>query len=207
MTAIVGLTGGIASGKSTVARAFRALGVLVVDADEVAREVVLPGTVALGDIVRAFGPSVLDAAGTLDRKALGAIVFGDAEARKKLEAITHPRIFARSMELLGSGATGGAPYSLYEAALLVESGSYRMFATLVVVAARRETQLRRLMARDGIEQKDAEARLDAQLPLDQKIGVAGHVIWNDGELESLEAAVLDVHKALLLRFAPPVEER
>lgn len=207
MTSFVGLTGGIASGKSTVARAFRALGVGVVDADEVAREIVEPGKPALEAIVSEFGAGVLDARGALDRKALGAVVFGDAQKRKALEAITHPRIFARSMELLAEHANDGAPYAMYEAALLVENGSHRMFAALVVVAAKRDTQLRRIVARDGLSSADAEARLDAQLPLDQKIAVADHVIWNDGDLGAVEAAVRDVHRALLLRFAPPVEER
>lgn len=207
MTSFVGLTGGIASGKSTVARAFRALGVGVVDADEVAREIVEPGRPALEAITSEFGAGVLDARGALDRKALGAVVFGNPHKRKALEAITHPRIFARSMELLGEHSKHGAPYAMYEAALLVENGSYRMFAALVVVAAKRETQLRRLVARDGLSPADAEARLDAQLPLDQKIAVADHVIWNDGDLGAVDAAVRDVHRALLLRFAPPVEER
>ena len=207
MTAFVGLTGGIASGKSTVARAFRALGVGVVDADEVAREIVEPGKPALEAIVHEFGAGVLDGKGALDRKALGAVVFGDVGKRKTLEAITHPRIFARSMELLGAYATTGAPYALYEAALLVENGSYRMFAALVVVAAQRETQLRRIVARDGLSVADAEARLDAQLPLDQKIAVADHVIWNDGDLSAVEVATAGVHRALLGRFGPKVEER
>lgn len=207
MTAFVGLTGGIASGKSTVARAFRALGVGVVDADEVAREIVEPGKPALEAIVAEFGAGVLDARGRLERKALAAVIFGDAHKRKALEAITHPRIFARSMELLGEHAKSEAPYAMYEAALLVENGSHRMFAALVVVAAKPETQRRRIMARDGLSEADADARLDAQLPLDQKIAVADHVIWNDGDLTSLEAAVTDVHRALLVRFAPAVEER
>lgn len=207
MTAFVGLTGGIASGKSTVARMFRALGVGVVDADEVAREIVEPGMPALEAIVAEFGAGVLDAHGRLDRKALGAVVFGDVHRRKALEAITHPRIFARSMELLGEHAKAEPAYAMYEAALLVENGSHRMFAGLVVVAAERATQLRRIMARDGLSEADAEARLDAQLPLEQKIAAADHVIWNDGDLSSLEAAVEAVHRALMVRFAPPVEER
>jgi dephospho-CoA kinase len=207
MTAFVGLTGGIASGKSTVARLFRALGIGVVDADEVAREIVLPGTPGLEAVIEAFGREVLDASGALDRKALGARVFADPAKRKTLEAITHPRIFARSMELLGEHARAGGVYAMYEAALLVENQSYRMFQALVVVAAKRETQLARIAARDGLSEADAEARLDAQLPLQAKVDVADHVIWNDGDLPALELAVRDVHEALVRRFAEVVEER
>jgi dephospho-CoA kinase len=207
MTTFVGLTGGIASGKSTVARLFRELGIGVVDADEVAREVVLPGTPGLAAIVEAFGKDVLDASGVLDRKALGAVVFADPHKRKALEAITHPRIFARSMELLGEHARRGDVYAMYEAALLVENGSYRMFQALVVVAAKREVQLARIQSRDGLSKADAEARLDAQLPLEKKVEVADHVIWNDGGLDALRQKVEDVHLALVRRFGPKVEER
>jgi dephospho-CoA kinase len=207
MTAFVGLTGGIASGKSTVGKLFRALGVGVVDADEVAREIVLPGSPGLEAVVEAFGRDVLDASGALDRKALGARIFADVAKRKTLEAITHPRIFARSMELLGEHAREGGVYAMYEAALLVENQSYRMFQALVVVAAKRETQLERIARRDGLSAVEAEARLDAQLPLEKKVAVADHVIWNDGDLPALQLAVRDVHEALVRRFAPAVEER
>lgn len=207
MTAFIGLTGGIASGKSTVAALFRASGITVVDADAVAREVVLPGTPGLTAIVEAFGTEVLGADGALDRKALGAQVFAEPAKRKALEAITHPRIFARSMELLGERAREGDLYAMYEAALLVENQSYRMFQALVVVAAKRETQLARIAERDGLSPDEAEARLDAQAPLQAKIDVADHVIWNDGDRAALEVAVRDVHEALVRRFAPPVEER
>lgn len=207
MSAVVGLTGGIASGKSTVGRLFRELGVGVVDADEVAREIVMPGTPGLAAVVEAFGAGVLGPDGALDRKALGAVVFADRDKRKTLEAITHPRIFARSMELLGEHARRDDVYAMYEAALLVENGSHRMFQALVVVAAERGVQLERIRARDGLSEEDAEARLAAQLPLRAKIDVADHVIWNDGDLHALRTKVRDVHLALVRRFAPKVEER
>lgn len=201
VTAIVGLTGGIASGKTSVAAVLREVGVAIVDADEVAREIVLPGSPGLAAVVEAFGPAILDAEGRLDRKALGARVFADPAARRQLEAITHPRIFARSMEKLGEVARSGVPYGVYDAALLVENGSHRMLDALVVVAAPRALQRARIVARDGLSEAEADARIDAQLPLEQKIAVADHVIWNDADLDTLRARTLAVHQALTQRFA------
>ena len=200
MTAFVGLTGGIASGKSTVGRLFGKLGASVVDADEVAREVVERGSEGLAEIVGAFGSEVLDADGSLDRKRLAAIVFEDAACRKQLEQITHPRIFARSMQLMAAAASRGEPLAIYEATLLVENGSYRMFQALVVVAASEQTQLRRVAARDGLDAAAARARMTAQYPLEKKVAVADYVIWNDGDEAELEARTREVHAALLARF-------
>jgi dephospho-CoA kinase len=201
VTAFIGLTGGIASGKSTVGRSFRALGATVVDADEVAREVVARGSDGLAEIVDAFGAGVLAADGALDRKALAAIVFEDEGARRRLERITHPRIFARSMQLMAEAAGRGDALAIYEAALLVENGSYKMMQALVVVAAQEATQIARVCARDGVDEAAARARLAAQLPLDQKVAVADYVIWNDGDRDALEARTREVHAALLARFA------
>jgi dephospho-CoA kinase len=197
MTAFIGLTGGIASGKSTVAARFRALGVPVVDADQLAREVVEKGSDGLGEIVRAFGAEVLAEDGTLDRKKLGALVFDDPDARKQLERITHPRIAALSMQRLAELASSGAPYGLYEAALLVENGAYEAMNGLVVVACKPETQLARVMARDGLTQDAARARLAAQSPLEDKLAAATWVIWNDGDRAALEARVDETHRAIL----------
>ena len=200
MTAIVGLTGGIASGKSTVGRIFRELGVHVVDADLVARDVVAKGSEGLAEVVRVFGEGVLAEDGSLDRKKMGAIVFADPEKRKQLEAITHPRIGARSMAELAALAQRGDAYGIYEAALLVENGSHRMMQALVVVAASADVQVRRVMARDGLSEQEARARLAAQLPLEEKIAVADHVIWNDGDQAALRARTEEVHRALTERF-------
>jgi dephospho-CoA kinase len=200
MTAFVGLTGGIASGKSAVARLFRERGVSIVDADEVAREVVERGSEGLAEVVDAFGSEVLTSEGTLDRKKLAAIVFDAPEQRKKLEAITHPRIGARSMQLMAAIAARGEPLAMYEAALLVENGSYRMMQALVVVAAHEATQITRVMARDGSDEASARARIAAQLPTEKKTAVADHVIWNDGSLDALATRVAEVHAALLARF-------
>jgi dephospho-CoA kinase len=200
VTAFVGLTGGIASGKSTVGKLFRQLGATVVDADEVAREVVERGSEGLGEIVTAFGPDVLAADGSLDRKKLGAIVFEQPEDRVRLERITHPRIFARSMQLMAAAAARNEALALYEAALLVENGSYKMMQALVVVAAHEATQLARVATRDGLDEAAARARMAAQMPLEKKIAVADYVIWNDGDLAALEARTREVHGALLARF-------
>jgi len=200
VTAFVGLTGGIASGKSTVGKIFRELGAMVVDADEVAREIVERGSEGLAEIVSAFGAEVLSTDGMLDRKKLGAIVFDDSAARKRLEGITHPRIFARSMQLMAAAASRGEKLAIYEAALLVENGSYKMLQALVVVAASEATQVARVAARDGIDEVGARARMAAQMPLEKKIAVADYVIWNDGDREALRARTHEVHAALLARF-------
>jgi dephospho-CoA kinase len=200
VTAFVGLTGGIASGKSTVGKLFRELGATVVDADEVAREVVERGSEGLAEIVAAFGNDVLAPDGTMDRKKVGAIVFDDAAARKKLESITHPRILARSMQLMAAAAARNEALALYEAALLVENGSYKMMQALVVVAASEATQIARISSRDAIDEAGARARMAAQMPLEKKIAVADFVIWNDGDRAALEARTREVHAALLARF-------
>jgi dephospho-CoA kinase len=192
----VGLTGGIASGKSTVAATFRDLGVPIVDADAVAREVVLPGTPGLTAIVSSFGPEVLLPDGSLDRKKLGERIFGDEAARRTLNAITHPRIAAESARRVAELSTGPAPYVIYEAALLVENGLARAFDALVVVAVDPETQVRRLMARDGIDEAAARGRLATQLPLEDKIAMADHVIDNGGTREETRRRVEEVHRAL-----------
>ena len=196
MTAIYGLTGGVAAGKSTVARLFQELGARVVDADQLAREVVLPGSSGLAEIVQAFGEGVLSPDGSLDRKKLGALVFGNDEKRRALEQITHPRIAQLSMQRMAEIANSDAPYGLYEAALLVEKGTYKMMAGLIVVASSDAVQLERVMARDSLDEASARARIAAQMPQAEKVAVAQWVIWNDGDLEALRARVAEVHAAL-----------
>ncbi|MEZ4286937.1 MAG: dephospho-CoA kinase [Polyangiales bacterium] len=198
---VIGLTGGIACGKSTVAEMFKRRGALLVDADELARLIVMPGTEGLAAIVAEFGETVLDENGSLDRKALGDRVFADEAARKKLNAITHPRIAVAGMHKIGALQNEIGPYILYEAALLVESGSYRSFFGLIVVSANEATQLSRLMARDQSSEADAKARIASQFPMSEKIAVADYVINNEGDLEQTEAQVETVHRALLSRIA------
>jgi dephospho-CoA kinase len=196
---VVGLTGGIASGKSTVARVFASLGVPVIDADQLAREVVAPGSDGLAAIVESFGPEVLLPDGTLDRKALGARVFADAELRRTLNAITHPRIARLSAERLASIDPSRAAYALYEAALIVENGLHRAMTALVVVAVDASTQLSRMVLRDGLALHEAEGRLAAQAPLAAKLEAADFVIDNNGELDTLAGRVREVHEQLLGR--------
>lgn len=186
---MIGLTGGIGSGKSVVAGMFRELGAAVIDADLVARQVVEPGQPALAELVRDFGAGILDAAGRLDRKRLGELVFASPEARKKLNAITHPRIAAETARQTAELFARGEPVVLYEAALLVENGMHRTFGDLIVVSAPREVQLARVMARDGLGRDEAAARLDAQLPLDRKLEVATYVIDNAGSLDDTRRQV------------------
>jgi dephospho-CoA kinase len=193
---LFGLTGGIASGKSTVAARLRARGVPVIDADEVAREVVAAGTPGLQAVVAAFGPSVLDRDGALDRKALGQVVFADDGARRRLNAILHPLIGQRTTERAAELASQGEPLACYEAALLVESGLVAMFRPLVVVACDERVQLARLRARDGLSEDEARARVAAQKPLAEKVAVADHVIDTSGSLADVAARTDEVLRAV-----------
>ncbi len=198
---VFGLTGGIASGKSVVAALFREQGVPVVDADDVAREVVEPGTPGLAAIVAAFGAQVLDPAGRLDRKQLAARVFGDDEARKRLNRILHPQIGAASALHFARHGSLGAALVCYDAALLVEGGLADAFRPLVVVAAPRALQQARLLARDGVSEREAAARLDAQAPVEAKLAAADVVIRNDADLETLRRRALDALAEVRRRVA------
>lgn len=193
---IYGLTGGIASGKSTVARILRDLGATVIDADQLARDVVEPGQPAWEEI-RTRWPEVIDSDGRLDRKRLGEIVFADPQQRRELEQITHPRIAERSATLLQEAMARGEPLAFYEAALIVENGLDAGMNGLVVVSAPREVQKSRLMARDGIDHAAAEARLKAQLPLEEKVRRATHVIDNSGPPEETRRATETLYHRLL----------
>ena len=193
---VFGLTGGIASGKSTVARNLRELGAAVVDADLLARQVVEPGRPAYHEIVEAFGREVLAPDGTLDRKKLGDWVFADEERRRRLNAITHPRIAAAAQEETARHLAAGAPVVFYEAALLVENGLHHHLDGLVVVSAPEDVQRARLRARDGLDEDAARARLAAQLPLQEKLKVATHVIDNAGPPEATRAQVERLYREL-----------
>jgi dephospho-CoA kinase len=182
---LVGLTGGIATGKSTFAAALRRLGVPVVDADELARAVVAPGSEVLRAIEREFGPQVIGADGSLDRKALGAVVFADPARRLRLEALTHPAI-RRAMEAETSRlAAAGHELIFYDAPLLYEAGLERAMALVVVVAAPPEAQRARLGRRDGLSPAEAEARLSAQLPVSEKVARADVVVDNADDTVAL----------------------
>ena len=193
----IGLTGGIATGKSTAARILReTLGVPVIDADQVSREVSAPGSEGLAEIAAAFGEGILTPDGALDRQALGRVVMADDDARLRLQAITHPRIRAAMLEALMALAQAGHPAAAVEAALLVETGSYTLYDALWVVTCDPDTQRARLMARQGIDEAEARRWIDSQLPLAEKEAVATSVIRNDGDLDALEAAVRAAWAAL-----------
>lgn len=177
---LVGLTGGIASGKSTFAAALRARGVPVVDADALAREAVAPGSPALAEIARAFGPGVVAPDGTLDRRRMGALVFSDEEARRRLEAITHPAVRRAMAEETARLSAQGHDLAFYDAPLLFEVGLERVLDAVVVVWAPPEVQRARLERRDGLAQAEAEARLGAQIPIDEKAARADFVVENVG---------------------------
>lgn len=193
---LFGLTGGLASGKSAVAALLRARGLPVIDADQLAREVVAPGSEGLRAVVAAFGPGILCADGSLDRAALAEIVFGDAAKRRTLNGILHPRIGALTAERAAELEARGEPLACYEAALLVENGLADAFRPLVVVAVPEETQIARAMARDGATEEHVRARLRAQMPLSAKIAAADHVIDNAGSLEQTERQVDEALRAI-----------
>jgi dephospho-CoA kinase len=180
---LFGLTGGIASGKSTVAARLRARGVPVIDADELAREVVAPGTEGLRSMVREFGQAVLEPSGALDRKAMARIAFSNDEARRTLNAITHPLITRRTFERAAELNRAGELLACYEAALLVESGGADLFRPLVVVACPEDVQLARIRSRDAASREDALARIRAQKPVAEKIAAADFVIDTSGPVE------------------------
>lgn len=186
---VFGLTGGIGSGKSTAAALFRERGVPVVDADELAREAVAPGSQGLAQVLEAFGPQVRAADGSLDRKQLGAVVFGDAEARKRLNAITHPIVRRLSQERFAALADEGVTLAGYDVPLLFEVGLDAVLRPIVVVVAREATQLERIQARDGITEGAARARLASQLPLAEKQKRADYVLYNNGTPVALAAQV------------------
>ena len=184
---VFGLTGGIGSGKSTVAARFRARGLPVIDADQLAREVVAPGSPGLSEIVETFGVGVLDHGGELDRKKLAAIVFDDEDARQRLNAITHPRVRELSLARMAELDRAGEPLACYEVPLLIESGLADLLRPLVVVWVPERVQVERTMLRDGATEAEARARVAAQMPLDEKRALADHVIDNSGDLASTHA--------------------
>jgi dephospho-CoA kinase len=195
---LVGLTGGIASGKSVVSRQLVALGCRLVDADVLAREVVAPGESAWRAIVEEFGREVVGPDDQLDRKRLGAIVFADPARRKALEGITHPAILARRRAILDTWAAAGFDgLVVLDIPLLVEVGAATHVDRVVVVYAEREVQLARLMSRDRFEPAEAERRVGSQMPLAEKVRYAHYVVDNSGTPDETAAQVRAVHAALL----------
>jgi dephospho-CoA kinase len=192
----VALTGGIATGKSHVRQLFERFGVPTIDADTAARDVVAPGTPGLAAIVARFGPGVLDGSGALDRRALAQVVFADQSARRDLEAIVHPPVAAATDAWLGSLDAARCPLAVADIPLLYETGRDRDFDAVVVTACDPDTQLRRVMARDGIGEVEARQRIAAQLPTEDKAARADYVIRTDGSYEDTERHVRAVLTAL-----------
>jgi dephospho-CoA kinase len=182
----IGLTGGIGSGKSTVARLLAARGAVIVDADQIAREVVEPGTPGLAAVVDAFGEKVLTDDGALNRPALAAVVFADAQARARLDAIVHPLVRARAAEVAGAAPDGAVV--VHDVPLLVETGQAATYDLVLVVEAAPELRVARLVER-GLTEDDARARIAAQATDEQRRAVADVVLDNSGTPEELETQV------------------
>ncbi len=195
---LVGLTGGIATGKSTVSALLRQLGCEIIDADLLAREVVEPGRPAWTTIVAEFGQDVVTGDGALDRKKLGAIVFANPERRRRLEAITHPaireRFQARLDELAEHGFTG---IVVFDAAVMIESGNYKNMDRLVVVVTDEPTQMARLRGRDGTDDAEGRRKIASQMPLSEKAKLADYVIDNSGDRHATAEQVRRVFAALM----------
>lgn len=195
----VGLTGGIGAGKSEVSRLLVGHGAVLIDSDRIAREVVEPGTPGLAAVVEEFGPGVLSPDGTLDRPALGAIVFAAPDRLAALNAIVHPLVRDRSAEL--EKAAGPDSVVVHDVPLLTENGLAPLYDLVVVVDAAPETQLDRLVRLRGMTEEDARARMAAQATREQRRAVADVVIDNDGPVEELTARVREVWAELARRAA------
>jgi len=193
----VGLTGGLASGKSFVGRALADLGCLVIRADELGHQVLEPGGEAYEGVVREFGAGILNADGTINRRTLGALVFHDGGQLAKLNALVHPPVWAREHQLLDEyGAAHPHGIGVVEAAILVEAGSFRNYAKLIIAVCSEEQQIERAVSRDGITRQQALDRLSRQLPLAQKIKYADYVIDTSGAKENTLAQTRAVYEAL-----------
>jgi dephospho-CoA kinase len=193
----VGLTGGLGSGKSTVSGMLAARGAVVLDADVFAREAIAPGTPGYDEVLRVFGPGVERPDGELDRGALARVVFADAERRRALEAIVHPEVRRRVMEQVQAHA-GSDRVVVLDSPLLIETGGHEAVEVLVVVSASTPTQVARSVAR-GMDEADAIARIEAQMPLERKAEVADVILDNDGSLEDLERQVDRLWERLCVR--------
>lgn len=194
---ILGITGNIASGKSTVAKEFGRLGAVVVDADQLAREAVEPGTVALDRLIEVFGEEILDEQGRLNREHLGALVFADDEARKTLNGIVHPAIAELAVKRLNElRQRRDIPLVVYEAPLLFEAGAEGRVDKILVVSIDPEAQLQRLMSRNGLSEADATSRMKAQMAQDEKLKRADYVIDNSGSVAAMKEQVESLWRKL-----------
>ena len=193
----IGLTGGIGSGKSTVANLLREQGLSVVDADVLAREVVAPGSPGLNEIVTAFGPEILNEEGALDRKKMGALVFQDSEALSRLEAIIHPRVQEKMKARRRELENQGEALAFYDVPLLFEKRLQDRFDATLLVYAPRDSQIKRVQERDGLSLSDIEQRLKSQLDIETKREQADYIIDNSLGLTELKVAVDQFLKQVL----------
>tara|TARA_Y100000588_G_scaffold388873_1_gene490143 strand:- start:6587 stop:7204 length:618 start_codon:yes stop_codon:yes gene_type:complete len=193
----VGLTGGIASGKSTVADILRIKGIPVLDADQISRDLVSSGSETLSQIVNEFSDSVLDKSGNLDRGKLGEIIFSNTEQREKLNNIMHPKIQEEQKKWLQKICSEGkSKIAVVEAALMIESGGYKNFDFIVVVKCSEKNQYERIRKRNELSEDSIKARLDSQMAMSKKINYANWVIDNSGDLNSLESQILILIKKI-----------
>jgi dephospho-CoA kinase len=194
---LIGLTGGIASGKSIVSSIFKELGAYVIDADRISRDVMVPGSEIYKKVVNVFGEGILKDDQTIDRKKLGDMIFGNPEKIALLNECTHPEIF-REIDRRVKEIRQNTPDALIivDAALLVETGAYKTFDKLVVVYVDKETQLKRLKERDGFTDEEVTKRISSQMPLKEKVKYADFVIYNDKGLEETRRQVEEVYKTL-----------
>jgi dephospho-CoA kinase len=193
----VGLTGGIATGKSTVARMFARRGAAVIDADQMVRELQKPGSAVYEAIVDAFGPQILGCDGTIDRKSLGDLVFHDEQLRRHLETIVHPALINAVERRVAELRTQGVAVCVVELPLLMEAEAERRFDCVVVVTAPEEVQVARLMADRGLTREEALARIASQMPLGEKERRGDFVIENGGALQETERRVQEIYEWLL----------
>ncbi len=201
MTLVLGLTGGIAAGKSSVAALFAECGAMVVSADQLAREAVAPGTPTLTELVAAFGTSILAASGELDREKLGQMVFADPRARRQLNAITHPAIARLAEKQLLALRQQQVALVVYEAPLLFEAGAEGRVDRVLTVIASSQLQCERLCTRDRLDPAAAQARIAAQWPQAEKVARADYVIDNSGPLETTRRQVVALYQHLLASTA------
>ena len=203
MSELIGLTGGIGTGKSTVSAMLEKLGSTVLSADAIVHELQARGTPLLAEMAEAFGAEILDASGALDRKALAAIVFADKEALERLNRIVHPKVGAEMQQRIEAARAAGAPLIVLDIPLLFEGrntgrggAAEWSYDATVLVYAPAAVQLERTVERDGCTRQEAQRRIDAQLPIDEKRALADHVIENDGDLEATERQVEALHRRL-----------
>ncbi|MCH2519541.1 MAG: dephospho-CoA kinase [Dehalococcoidia bacterium] len=196
---VYGLTGGIGAGKSTVANMFQESGIPVVLADDVGREVASKGSDGLAEIVRSFGPDVLDSNGELDRRKLGTLIFNDPDRRRELEAILHPRVRDQSRELFSQLEQAGNQIVVYESALLYETQRHTEMRGVILVTASEGQRIARVRSRDGSEEEAVRQRIKAQMDDEEKRGLADYIIENNGNLQALRREVDSLIEQLLGR--------